>query len=82
MEQRIRATPPWADFKKIRKVYDEAERLTWLTGIKHTVDHVVPLRHPLVCGLHIHTNLCVMPKKLNAAKGNRFDIEEQLELFV
>jgi hypothetical protein len=80
MEARIRATPKWADFEQIQLIYDEAARLTWLTGIEHTVDHVVPLRHPLVCGLHVAHNLQVLPKYINAAKGNAFGFE-QLELF-
>lgn len=80
MEARIRATPAWADFAKIRAIYDEAARLSWLTGIEHTVDHAIPLRHPLVCGLHNEFNLQVLPKYLNDAKGNAFGFE-QLELF-
>lgn len=80
MEARVRATPEWADFEKIRAIYDEAARLSWLTGIEHTVDHVVPLRHPLVCGLHNHFNLQVLPRYLNDKKGNTFG-QEQLELF-
>jgi hypothetical protein len=35
------------------------------------VDHVIPLRHPLVCGLHAHTNLRVVPALVNLKKGNR-----------
>ena len=80
MEARIRATPPWANFEKIRAIYDEAARLTWLTGVEHTVDHQIPLRNPLVCGLHNEFNLQVLPKYLNDRKGNAFGFE-QLELF-
>lgn len=61
-----RAQPPWADVEKIKAVYTEARR----RGM--TVDHVVPLKHPLVCGLHVHTNLRIMPMVKNAAKGNRW----------
>lgn len=77
---RLLATPPWADFTEIRKVYDEAARLTWLTGIDHEVDHEVPLNHPRVCGLHVHNNLRVMAKKPNNAKSNKW-CPEQMELF-
>lgn len=77
---RLLATPPWADFKAIRVIYDEAARLTWETGIEHTVDHEIPLRHPRVCGLHVHTNLRAIPAGPNNAKSNKW-CPEQMELF-
>lgn len=77
---RILATPLWADFDEIRKVYREAERLTLETGIKHHVDHEIPLNHPRVCGLHVHLNLRPIPAGPNMAKGNAW-CPEQLELF-
>lgn len=78
--QRILATVPWADFKEIRKVYAEADRLTIVTGVKHNVDHVIPLNHPRVSGLHVHFNLRAIPAGPNMAKGNHW-CPEQLELF-
>lgn len=83
MVQRILATPPWADFTKIRKVYEEAARLGW------TVGHQIPLNHPRVCGLHVAENLIPEPAKLNFSKGNAwcewhgdlFAEPEQLKLF-
>jgi len=77
--QRIIATPPWADMKAIRKVYDEANGKGW------TVGHIVPLNHPRVCGLRVHWNLKPEPAKLNFGKGNAwcewhgelFDIEPE-----
>jgi hypothetical protein len=77
---RIVATPPWADFTEIRKVYDRAEQLRWETGQQWEVDHIVPLQHPLVCGLHVHWNLEPKLALLNNQKSNRFGFE-QLELF-
>jgi len=78
--QRIRATPPWADMKAIRAVYDEAARLTEETGIPHVVGHCVPLNHPRVCGLHVDWNLAPIPKDVNGAKSNHWN-PDQLDLF-
>jgi hypothetical protein len=77
---RIRATVPWADFNEIRAIYREADRLTGLTGVKHQVDHVIPLNHPRVCGLHVHFNLRAIPAGPNMSKNNHW-CPEQLELF-
>ena len=38
-------------------------------GIFH-VDHLVPVTNPLVCSLHVHTNLRVASAVENRAKGN------------
>lgn len=77
---RILATVPCADFVEIRKVYREADRLTQRTGVKHNVDHIVPLNHPRVCGLHVHWNLRAIPAGPNMAKSNYW-CPEQRELF-
>jgi len=66
-----RAIPAWADQAEILRHYEAAQRLTAETGIPHHVDHVVPLSSPLVCGLHWHRNLAVVPKWANLMKGNR-----------
>jgi hypothetical protein len=67
----IRSTPPWADLEKIRTLYKEAARLTVETGIPHHVDHVIPLQSKWVCGLHVHTNLQILPAAENLSKSNR-----------
>lgn len=77
---RILATPPWADFGPIRDVYREADRLTLVTGIKHHVDHIVPLNHPRICGLHVHWNLRPIKAAPNMAKSNDW-CPEQLSLW-
>jgi hypothetical protein len=79
----IRATPPWADPKKIAAIYEEAAKLTAETGIPHHVDHIVPLQGPvatygpfkgmrIVFGLHWEGNLQVIPARDNVCKGNRW----------
>ena len=72
-----KATPLWATRWKIEFIYATAR----LLGL--TVDHIVPLGHPLVCGLHVEHNLQLMPGRDNTAKGNQWwpDMpEQQLEL--
>lgn len=70
MMQRIIATPPWVNMKEIRAYYEKAKWRTALTRKPHAVDHIVPLNHPRVCGLHVPWNLQVMEAKPNMAKSN------------
>jgi hypothetical protein len=70
--RKLKASPAWACKRSIAKIYADANRLTIDTGIKHHVDHIVPLKHPLVCGLHVHQNLQAIQAVENMSKGNRF----------
>lgn len=66
------AIPPWADVDAIRVVYEEAHFIRDVSGEDYQVDHIVPLKSRLVCGLHVIDNLQIIPAKANAAKGNRW----------
>jgi hypothetical protein len=65
------AVPAWVDLEKVAEYYQTSDGLSMLTGEWFQVDHVVPLKSPLVCGLHNEFNLQVLPSRVNAAKGNR-----------
>ena len=71
--------PRWADRDAIRAVYERARFLTITTGVKHHVDHIVPLHSPVVCGLHVHYNLQVLTAIENIRKGNRLKTEHLVD---
>jgi hypothetical protein len=77
-------TPPWADKQEINRIYTELRRLNKRDGAKTwAVDHIVPLNHPIVCGLHIACNLQIIPYLDNSKKSNLWYPnmpEEQLKL--
>jgi len=61
----------------ITQIYDHCKAVTDKTGIKHDVDHIIPLKHHLVCGLHVANNLQVIPHLSNIKKSNTFIKPEQ-----
>lgn len=68
-----RQTPKWANRFFISEIYDLAKRRTKALGVPHEVDHIIPLRGKTVCGLHVESNLRVVPKAVNRAKAASFD---------
>lgn len=71
--KRMNATPIWADKAAIASIYAACTRLNKEHGPdSYHVDHVVPLNHDLVCGLHTPDNLRVIPASENRAKSNLF----------
>lgn len=61
------ATPAWADKQEIKYIYELAQERNLV------VDHIVPLNHELVCGLHVQDNLRCITPELNGWKSNRFN---------
>ena len=66
--------PAWANKKAIQQIYIEARQLSEKTGIPHEVDHIIPSNHPLVCGLHVESNLQIITEKENQIKSAKFII--------
>ena len=75
-----RCVPPWLtenDWEAIKRVYAESKALTEQTGVYHVVDHIYPMRGRTVSGLHVPSNLRVVPAVVNARKANKvLDTEE------
>lgn len=68
---KMHATPPWANKFFIEEAYHLAALRSDMMGFKWEVDHILPLRHKLFCGLHVEYNLQVIPRVDNMRKGNR-----------
>lgn len=69
--RKFNATPSWLteeDHENIRKIYEYA----WSIG--YHVDHIVPLKHNKVCGLHVPWNLQPLSAKENMIKHNTFEV--------
>lgn len=68
---KLNATPAWADLKKIAQIYKDCPP-------GYHIDHVFPLKSPIMCGLHVENNLQYLPAKENISKGNKVSLEQQL----
>lgn len=66
-----RRVPPWADMAQIERIYALANACR-RAGIDCHVDHIVPLKSDLVCGLHVQDNLAITQREDNARKSNRW----------
>lgn len=70
------ATPKWLNQDQLSHIeyfYWLARDLELSSGQKYHVDHVVPLKHKQVCGLHVPWNLQILPADINISKGNRHE---------
>lgn len=88
IRQCVLSFPNWVDSKELKALQAKCKEIEQVTGIRHTLDHYIPLNHPRVCGLSVPWNLRIIPKASNESKGNGwcewhgdlFDAPEQLRL--
>jgi dsDNA-specific endonuclease/ATPase MutS2 len=68
--------PLWVNketLDEIEKIYEAARLKTEITGIKHHVDHIIPLQGKFVSGFHVPQNLQILTCTENSRKSNKYD---------
>lgn len=74
---KLQRTPNWLsadDLWMIEQAYELASLRAKLTKVAWHVDHVIPLQGELVSGLHVPTNLQVIPWFDNLSKANKYEV--------
>lgn len=66
-----RAKPAWCSWKEIEAYLDTRP------SDNHELDHIIPLNHPDVCGLHCPENFQWLTKEDNSVKSNNFDYSQE-----
>lgn len=73
---KLQAYPPWIseiDKMQIEDLYTLAKMRSEVMGKEYHIDHVHPINHHLVCGLHIPGNLQILTAEQNLSKSNKFE---------
>ncbi len=73
---KLNSTPSWNNKSEVEKIYRHARRLSLWLGEEFEVDHIVPLKSKIACGLHCESNLRIISKLENRVKNNKFCIEK------
>ncbi len=76
----VLAAPVWVDREVLKALRTAAKTARQVTGVEHVLDHIVPLNHPYVCGLHVPWNLRIVTRAVNAYKSNKWS-PDQMEMF-
>ena len=73
----LQRTPKWLtedDLWMIEEAYHLAQLRTEMLGIPYHVDHIIPLQGKKVSGLHVPSNLQVIPAQENIKKSNKHTV--------
>ena len=71
----INATPAWLSNEQklqIQAHYKQALQLS-IEGVKYEVDHIVPIKNKIVCGLNVPWNMQVITRQENRSKATKFN---------
>lgn len=72
---KMQRTPAWLtadDFWVLEQAYELAALRTKMLGVQFHVDHILPLQGKYVSGLHVPTNVQVIPWRDNVSKANKY----------
>ena len=64
---------PTTDFEAIKEIYKQCEIITKKTGIRHHVDHIVPLK---IGGAHHQDNLRIITAEENMEKHSNYNLNQ------
>ncbi len=67
---KLSAMTPTTDLNKIKALYQECKAVQQRTGIKHHVDHIIPLS---IGGAHHQNNLRIIEQSVNNSKWAHYD---------
>lgn len=73
----LQRTPKWLsedDLWMLEQAYELAALRTSMLGFPWHVDHVIPLQGRRVSGLHVPTNIQVIPATENVRKHNKYAV--------
>lgn len=82
----------YREYQSLRTRYVQQAKPSWLSeweeffisefydlAVKRKlhVDHIIPIKHPLVCGLHVPWNMQLLTPMQNFSKSNKFNPDDE-----
>jgi len=80
IRQCVLSFPPWVSRIELQALWYQCRIKEKQEGVPYTLDHIVPLNHPYVCGLTVPWNLRIIERLPNCSKGNKWH-PDQMRLF-